>query len=136
MALKKHDFIEVDYTGKIKESGEVFDTTNIEVAKKNQIFEAERVTGPVVICLGEGLILPGLEKKLEGRELGEYNIDLSAEEGFGKKSAKLIQLIPTAKFKKQDVRPMPGLQISVDGMMGTIKTVTGGRTIVDFNHPL
>src|SRR3989344_6677056 len=31
---------------------------------------------------------------------------------------------------------MPGLQVNIDGMMGLVKTVSGGRTLVDFNHPL
>ena len=36
MALKKHDFIELDYTGRIKETNEVFDTTDEDIAKKNK----------------------------------------------------------------------------------------------------
>ncbi len=31
---------------------------------------------------------------------------------------------------------MPGLQINIDGVLGIIKTVSGGRTLVDFNNPL
>ena len=31
---------------------------------------------------------------------------------------------------------MSGLQVNIDGVVGTIKNATGGRVIVDFNHPL
>ena len=31
---------------------------------------------------------------------------------------------------------MPGLQVEVNGIFGVIKTVSSGRCIVDFNHPL
>jgi len=31
---------------------------------------------------------------------------------------------------------MPGLRIEVDGTPGTIKSVSGGRVLIDFNHPL
>ena len=31
---------------------------------------------------------------------------------------------------------MPGMQLNIDGILGTVKTVGGGRTLVDFNHPL
>ena len=48
----------------------------------------------------------------------------------------MIQLIQTNKFKKQGIQPIPGLQINVDGLLGIIKTVSGGRTLVDFNNPL
>ena len=93
--------------------------------------------GSVIICLGEGHVLKGLEKALEGKEVDkEYTIELAPDEGFGKKDPKMIQLIQTSKFKKQGLQPMPGLQINVDGMLGVIKTVSGGRTLVDFNNPL
>ena len=38
-------------------------------------------------------------------------------------------------FKKQNINPVVGLQVNIDGAVGTIRTVTGGRTVVDFNHP-
>ncbi|MFH1684988.1 MAG: peptidylprolyl isomerase, partial [Candidatus Micrarchaeota archaeon] len=77
------------------------------------------------------------DNALEGKEVGqEYSIQLKPEEAFGKKDAKLIQLIQTAKFLKQNIQPVPGLQINIDGVMGLVKTVSGGRTLVDFNHPL
>ncbi len=34
------------------------------------------------------------------------------------------------------MNPYPGLQINADGMIGTVRSVTGGRVILDFNHPL
>lgn len=136
MALEKHDFVEIDYTGRLKDTNEVFDTTDLDTARKSGIYNKDAIFGSVVVCLGEGFVLQGLENKLIGKEIGEYDVELSAEEGFGKKSTKLIQLVPTSKFTKQNIVPMPGLQIDVDGLLGTIKTVTGGRTIVDFNHPL
>ena len=35
MTIKEKDFIEIDYVGKIAETGEVFDTTKEDVAKQN-----------------------------------------------------------------------------------------------------
>jgi len=48
----------------------------------------------------------------------------------------LIQLISTSKFRKANINPMPGLQVNIDEQMGVIRTVSGGRILVDFNHPL
>jgi FKBP-type peptidyl-prolyl cis-trans isomerase 2 len=134
-AIKKDDFVEVDYTGKLAETGEVFDTTVPDVAM-NAGMDGKKLA-PVIIQVGKNWLLPGVEKQLEGKEIGtSYNMKLSAEEGFGKKSTKLIQLIATGKFKQQNVVPMPGMQVEIDGIMGMIRTVSGGRAIVDFNHPL
>ena len=137
MVIQKKDFIEIEYTGKIKEDAIVFDTTDEKIAKDNDIHNEEVAYGPVVLCVGEGQVLAGLDKALEGKEVSkDYTVELNAEEAFGKKDAKLIQLIQTSKFLKQNIQPVPGLQVNIDGVMGLIKTVSGGRTLVDFNHPL
>lgn len=137
MQIKQGDFVEIEYTGKLKEKSEIFDTTDEVVAKANNIYSPKMRYGPVIICIGERNVLAGLDSHLEGKEVNKtYSIELQPEEGFGRKNPKMIQLINTQKFIQQKIRPFPGLQINIDGMLGTIKTVTGGRTLVDFNHPL
>ena len=133
MALKKHDFIKLNYTAMIK-SGPVFDTTDAALAKKSGLGNGQ--FGPQTVCLGEGFLLKGLEDKIIGKDKGKYTIELKAEEAFGKKDPKMMRLFPTNKFVEQKVMPEPGVVVEMDGRMGTIKTVTGGRTTVDFNHPL
>lgn len=135
--IKKGDFVQVEYSGYVSPENFLFDTTDEKAAKDAEIFDENMAYGPVTVCVGEGMLLKGIDEGLEGKEVGkEYDMDVAPEDGFGKKDAKLIQLIPTSKFKKQNINPMPGLQIDVDGATGTVKTVSGGRTIVDFNHPL
>jgi FKBP-type peptidyl-prolyl cis-trans isomerase 2 len=92
--------------------------------------------GPVRICIGQSQILPGLDAHLEGLEIGkETELTLPPEHAFGRKDGKLMKLVPTNIFKKQGINPVTGLQVNIDGSIGTIRTVTGGRTVVDFNHP-
>lgn len=134
--LKKGDFVELDYTGILKDGNLVFDTTIAELAKKEDIFNPKMAYGPVRICIGQAQILSGLDAHLEGLEVGkESAITLQPEEAFGRKDGKLMKLVPTGIFKKQGINPVTGLQVNIDGAVGTIRTVTGGRTIVDFNHP-
>lgn len=136
-AVKNNDFIEVEYTGRLKEDNSVFDTTDREIAKKNGLESENASYGPVIVCVGEGHLIKGIDNAILGKEDGrEYKFEFSPEEAFGKKNAKLIQLIPTGKFRQNKIHPVPGLQINIDGIVGTIKTVSGGRTLVDFNHPL
>ena len=137
MAIKKNDFIEIEYTATVKETGEVFDTTSEKVATDNNIYQEGQKFGAAVVCVGHDHVLKGLDEELIGKEPGkEHEVSLSAENAFGKKSAKLVQLIATNKFVKEGITPHPGLQVNVDGMFGIVKTVAGGRTMVDFNHPL
>lgn len=137
MALKEKDFVEIEYTGKVKEEDIVFDTTDEKLAKESGLHGPNMVYGPITVCLGQGHLLKGLDDEIIGKEPSkEYKIELGPEKAFGKKDPKLIQLIPVSKFKSQDIKPVPGLQLNVDGMLGIVKTVSGGRTLVDFNHPL
>jgi FKBP-type peptidyl-prolyl cis-trans isomerase 2 len=132
----KGDFVELDYTGVLKDGNIVFDTTIADIAKKEGIFDPKMTYAPVSICVGQGQILQGLDSHLEGLEIGEEKeLLLAPADAFGKKDAKLMKLVPTAAFKKQGINPMVGLQVNIDGMVGTVRTVSGGRTIVDFNHP-
>lgn len=133
--IQKDEFIELDYTGKTKDGDIVFDTTIASVAKDAEL-NVQKGFAPIIACAGQGHLLPGLDRQLVGKSLGKHTITVSAEEGFGKKDAKLLQLIPMKIFKAQGMRPMPGLQINVDNQIGTVRTVSGGRVIVDFNHPL
>jgi FKBP-type peptidyl-prolyl cis-trans isomerase 2 len=135
--VKKQDFIEIDYTARIKDDNQVFDTTQEQIAKDNGLGEKNAEYKPVVICVGESHILKGVEEHLVGKEIGkEYTIELAPENAFGKKDTKLIQMVPTSKFRQQKIQPVPGLQLNIDGVFGIIKTVSGGRCMVDFNHPL
>lgn len=131
----KGEFVKLNYTGKVKEDGMVFDTTSPEVAKEHGL-EAERTYEPVVICLGQGQILPGLDDELEGKEKGKHTIEVEAAKAFGKKDASLIELIPLSKFKEAKINPVPGLQVQFDDQLGTVRRAGGGRVLVDFNHPL
>lgn len=137
MKVKKHDFIELEFVGRIKNSWKIFDLTNEEIAKENNIHNPNARYKPIIICVGEGEVVKGLDAALEGKETGkDYTIEVKTEDAFGKKNAKLMKLVSTNMFKKQNINPFPGLQVNIDNTLATIVTVNGGRTMVDFNHPL
>ena len=135
MKLKKHDFVEIEYTGKL-EDGTIFDTTDEKTGKESGLGDENTVFGPAIICLGENHILKGIEEKLIGKEPSNFKVELDAEHAFGKKDTKLLKLMPMKVFRKQEIQPFPGLEVNIDNMFGIVRTVSGGRVIVDFNHPL
>jgi len=135
--IKKNDFIEISYIARVQDTGIVFDLTDEEPAKLHGLYEKGRQYKPIIICLGKNDILKGLDEALEGKEPGKsYTITLPPEQAFGKKEAAMVKLVPTSLFRQKNIQPAPGLQINLDNLIGTIKSVSGGRTIVDFNHPL
>lgn len=136
MTIKKGDFVELDYTGMLAENGEVFDTTLESVAKEKKIHSKKNVYKAVKIIIGENQLLPGLETFLEGKQPGEYEVSLKAEQAFGLKDPKMLKLIPLKAFTSQQIQPFVGLDVNIDGQTGVVRSVNGGRIIVDFNHPL
>lgn len=137
MKVAKGDVVRLHYTGKVKETGEVFDTTYEEVAKEAGLYREEAVYGAVPIIIGAGHVLKGLDEALEGLEVGKkYELEIPPEKGFGKRDFRLIKTLTLGQFKKHGVYPFPGLEVEIDGKRARVLSVSSGRVRVDFNHPL
>ena len=54
MPIEKGDFILIDYVAKVKETGEVFDTTTEEVAKKERLYKEGEIYESKLVVVGEG----------------------------------------------------------------------------------
>jgi peptidylprolyl isomerase/FKBP-type peptidyl-prolyl cis-trans isomerase SlyD len=134
--FKKGDFVKIAYTGTLKENNQVFDTTSEKIAKESGVFSKQGKYEDAIIVLGENHIFPKIDEFIQLHDIGEYELDLEAVDAFGKKSAKLLQLVPNRIFKANKINPYPGLVVNVDNRNGIIKTVNSGRVIVDFNHQL
>jgi FKBP-type peptidyl-prolyl cis-trans isomerase SlyD len=141
MKVQKGDVIRLHYTGKVKETGEIFDTTFEDVAKEAGIYSEKGIYGPVPIAVGAGHVLRGLDEQLEGLEVGEkYEIIVPPEKGFGKRDPKLIKTFTLGQFRRQGIYPFPGMPVEIETesgrkLKGKVMTVSGGRVRVDFNHP-
>jgi len=136
MVLKKKDFIEIEFTGKLKD-GKIFDSNVKENLKKLHEGHNHPVeTKPFIFPLGEGMFVKGVDKFLIGKEIGEYEISLNSEEAFGKRDPKAIRMIPLKNFKDHNINPIPGSVFDFDGKLAKILTVSSGRVIADFNSPL
>jgi len=137
MPVKNGDFIKLEYTGKIIETGDIFDTTDEELAEEKGIHSDKKTYGPLSVIVGGGHVLKGMETALEGMEEGEEKtIELPPEEAFGERDPNLIQLVPMSEFKKQGITPQVGMAITSEGNTGIIRSVSGGRVRLDFNHEL
>lgn len=135
--IKRGDFVELDYIGRIKGSNQIFDLTDELIAKKNGLYNSNMKYGPRIACIGEGDLIKGLDNYLVDKETGKnYNIEISKKEAFGDRDNKMMRVVSSSIFLKERINPFPGLQVNIDGMLGTIRSISGGRAIVDFNHPL
>jgi FKBP-type peptidyl-prolyl cis-trans isomerase 2 len=133
MTLKKGDFIEIEFTGRIKD-GEIFDSNIKEDLKETSLdFEPK----PFTFGLGENMFLQGVEDFLIGKDLGkELEVELSPEKAFGKRNPKLMNTISMKTFRENNLNPVPGAMFNFDGRAARILSVSGGRVTIDFNNPL
>ena len=137
MAVNDGDFVRVNFTGKIKETDEVFDTTYDEIAQEAGIFDENKTYKPIPIVVGGNHLLPAIEEAIKGLEAGDAkHVEVDSDDAFGPRDPKMIQLVPMKEFKKQGMTPYPGMRISAGEGTGKILTVNGGRVKVDFNHEL
>lgn len=134
--VSEGDFVEIDYIARIKETGKIFDLTREDVAKKENIYNAETTYKPISIIIGAGHVVKGLDKALVGMEVGkEETIVIPPEDGFGKRDPKNTRVVGIKQFLKRNINPVPGQKVEFDGKVGTVISANSGRVVIDFNHP-
>ena len=136
MAIKNGDFVLIDYTLKVKETGETVGTTDEKVAKENKLYRGEEHYEPYFVIVGEGWVPKGLEEALTTLDAGKSStVELPPEKAYGARDPKKVRLVPLRKFTADGVSPVPGLQLNIDGKPAQIRAVGAGRVQVDYNHP-
>jgi len=135
--MNSGDFVYINYVGRVKDSGEIFDLTKEDVAKKEGIFNPKFKYGAVPVVIDSKLILPGLNDVLKEMKVGEKKkVEIKPENAFGQRNPDLVKLLPEAAFKEQNMEVKAGSFVTIKGIKGRVVTVSGGRVKVDFNHPL
>jgi len=135
--IREGDFVIVDYVARVEETGEIVDLTLEDVAKKEKIYREDGIYKPKLVIAGEGWFIKGFEEGLIGLEVGKKaEIRVPPEKGFGERDPKKIKVVPIREFRKSGITPRPGMRVTINNKVGTIRTVTSGRVRVDFNHPL
>jgi len=123
---QKGNKVKVHYTGKLTD-GTVFDSS----AGKQ----------PLEFTLGEGMMIRGFEKAVEGLNIGDKTIaQLKPEEAYGDRRENLVFDFPKEKFP-EDINPEVGMQLSMSQQDGrqvpvVVTEVEEKSVKLDANHPL
>ncbi len=126
----------MNYTLKVKETGETVGTTIESVAKEKKLYHGEEKYEPFFVVVGEGWVPKGLDEALPGFELNKPTpIELPPEKAYGGRDPKKVRLVPLRKFASEGMNPVPGLQVNIDGKSALVRAVGAGRVQVDYNHP-
>jgi FKBP-type peptidyl-prolyl cis-trans isomerase 2 len=129
---KKKDFVELKFTG--YSNGNIFDSNIDEDLKK---IESNAKPKETIVIVGEAMLVPGFDRELEGKEIGkDYEIKVSAKEGFGERRRELLKTIPLKIFTEKKINPYPGMVLAIDDNLVRVITISGARVMTDFNNPL
>ncbi len=71
MTLEKGSLILLDYTAKIKDTNEIFETTRENDVKDSKDFDPSRKYEPRLLGVGEGWVLKGLDDALLNANMDE-----------------------------------------------------------------
>jgi FKBP-type peptidyl-prolyl cis-trans isomerase SlyD len=95
---------------------------------------------PLAYLHGNGNLIPGLERALEGKQSGDQvNVKISPAEGYGEYDKELVQRIPKRSLKGIG-NVYVGMQLQAQSEHGarsvTVTQVVGDMVTIDGNHPL
>ena len=137
MTFNKGSLILIDYTAKVKDTEEVFDTTLEADAKKYSIHETDVKYQPKLVSIGEVSypVLKGLDEALTKTAVSDkLTIEVTPEKGFGERDSTKVRMIPIRKLGEDAEKVSVGDTIEIDNKRGIIRFIGSGRVQVDYNH--
>lgn len=96
---------------------------------------------PATFSVGDGSLLPGIERKLFGLQSGHREVfEVKPEDAFGQINPANVQTFKRSQFA-DDMELHEGLIISFADaaraeLPGVVKSFDAETVVVDFNHPL
>jgi len=123
---KSGDTVQVHYTGTLDDGSE-FDSSR----QRNQ---------PLEFTLGQGQMIPGFEKAVDGMEVGDSKqVKIPSEEAYGEKKPEMVMEVSKGEFPS-NITPDVGQQLAVNTQGRQVPVViTEMRddiVVLDANHPL
>ena len=106
-----------------------------------QVADTSEGKTPLEYVHGSQMIIPGLEKQLEGLKVNdEKTVTVPAEDAYGPVDPRAIIEIPKEQFP-EDFNFQKGVPIQLElqngqPLVGVVEEVKESTVVVNFNHPL
>ena len=115
-------------------------TIHYKLTVDGQTVDTSEGKDPLQYKHGEGQIIPGLEKELEGLDTGEKKqVTIPPETGYGHKDPAAMQKVPSSSFADADkmkVGSMVQGQAGDQVFQAVVVEITDDEVTLDMNHPL
>lgn len=125
MAIKKGDTVFVHYTGTLEDGTE---------------FDSSEGREPLEFVMGSGMIIPGFETAVEGKEVGDkVSVTIEPEFAYGNRNEEMVLIVPRSEVPDH-IEPEEGMLVQIaleEGELDVvISRVTDEEVELDGNHPL
>jgi FKBP-type peptidyl-prolyl cis-trans isomerase SlyD len=125
MSIAQNSVVTIHYTLK-DDAGEVIDSS--------------REGDPIAYLHGHGNLVPGLERELEGKNMGDkVNVSVAPDQGYGEYDKNLVQQVPRRAFQGIG-KVTVGMRLHAQTPQGpravTVTRMVGDMVTIDANHPL
>ncbi|AZV46027.1 peptidylprolyl isomerase [Nautilia sp. PV-1] len=107
---------------------------------KGEVVDSNKGQAPLEFIAGQNQIIPGLEKEVEGMEVGEEKtVTVKADEAYGQRNEEWVETLPKEQFEGIDLQK--GMTLygqSPDGQTIAVTVVDfdDKNVTIDYNHPL
>jgi len=124
--VKNGDTVKIHYTARLKDGN---------------VFESSKGHVPFQFKVGDGSVIPGLEKAVIGMKVGESKtVEVPPEDAFGPRYEELIFKVDRSSIPS-DIEPFIGQNLQMQHPDGgyinlTVTDITEDTVTLDANHPL
>ncbi|MDG1516589.1 MAG: peptidylprolyl isomerase [Flavobacteriales bacterium] len=97
---------------------------------------------PLSFIQGVGMLIPGLEAQLDGKEIGfKALIKVDAKEAYGDRNEEAMHTLPKSGFQpEKDEELVIGMEVQLDSEQGPVLAfvteIKEEEVVLDLNHPL
>ncbi|MDO4244840.1 FKBP-type peptidyl-prolyl cis-trans isomerase [Deinococcus sp. VB343] len=106
---------------------------------RGEVVDSSEPGQPLTYLHGHGLIIPGLERALEGRAVGdEFQVTVQPEDGYGERNEESVEELDLADFDEDVEVGETYFMQAADGTAFpfTVISIEGDQVRADFNPPL
>jgi peptidylprolyl isomerase len=124
--VKAGDTVRIHYTGTLEDGSK---------------FDSSEGRDPLEFAVGQGQIIPGLDKAIPGMKVGDKKqVTVPAAEAYGEFNPQAMQTVPRSQVPAEiPLEVGLGLQLQTPNgqvIPATVSEVTDESVTLDMNHPL
>lgn len=135
MVLEKNSLVLVDYTARLKDSGEVIESTRAIDAPEPR--DPKIKYEPKLVSVGSPAhpVFRGFDAALAGAQIDvPQNVEVEPQDAYGEINRAQIRMFTVRKLGENADKVSVGDALTVDGKQGVVKFIGSGRVRIDFNH--